>query len=260
MVKIGLIVLIFLALGCGPGGPIDVVPTATPAPTPDPTPTQEAELFAVKQCLTLKLQPEPLEPLSANPCLEGPFTEAVLIATPEDIRHQVIPQGFVAVHTLNAANDCLTPWFVNHRDFNSPGSDERGYRVDISEVCGRFGYTHPPTIVPCNVNLVLKMSTWSSYFEAPGRQSWTGLLFFVDSPGGGEQLAPIGIPNSGFSGNIRVVRFTNCETTPLVWTGLIEVIWASAQGHITIQGLEVLRPEDPLFGNDQVRVIDANAA
>jgi hypothetical protein len=41
----------------------------------------------------------------------------------------------------------------------------------------------------------------------------------------------------------------------LIFTGMIEVIWANAEGTVTIQGLEVLQPNDPLWGNDIVRVI-----
>jgi hypothetical protein len=47
----------------------------------------------------------------------------------------------------------------------------------------------------------------------------------------------------------------NCERADLIFAGMIEVIWANAEGTVTIQGLEVLQPEDTRWGNDIVRII-----
>jgi hypothetical protein len=101
------------------------------------------------------------------------------------------------------------------------------------------------------------MTTWSSFFDIQiNKPSYVGLIMTVRTPTTPvQELAPIGIPNSGYSGNVRVIRFENCQRTDLIFAGMVEVIWANAEGTVTIQGLEVLQPNDPLWGNDIVRVI-----
>jgi hypothetical protein len=231
-------------------------PTIAPAPTVEPTPTQEVNLHPVLQCLDLTYRQEPLRQLSSNPCLEGAFTTISLVASPEDIRFQDIPSGFTGLMLLAPTRDCKTASHVHERDYGS-SAYARGYRADITQVCGRFGYEHPSIPVECNFNLVLKMTTWSSYFDIQiNKPSYVGLIMTVRTPTTpAQELAPIGIPNSGYSGNVRVIRFENCERADLIFTGMIEVIWANAEGTVTIQGLEVLQPNDPLWGNDIVRVI-----
>ena len=244
-----ILALVFILAACS------VTDGYQPTPTPDPTPTQEAQLYPVRQCLDLSVRMEPLRQLSANPCLEGAYERVTLIDSAEDVRHQHVPSGFTGIMLNNPRNDCFKGWHVFPRELG--GNDPRGFRADISEVCGRFGYRHPSIPVECNRNLVLKMTTWSSFFDKGigDKPSWTGLIMTVYTPNDEHELALIGIPNSGFSGNIRVIRFEGCERTNLVFDGVIDVVWASSIGHVTIQGLEVLQPEDRLYGNDIVRVI-----
>lgn len=137
---LALTLIILLTAACDrPVPPTTPTPTATATadvtlppnePTADPTPTREVLPIDTLDCNTLQIHQD-FPPVNADPCLLAPHDTTRLFES-ADNRHQAHPVSLRPRMWLGPVAD--TPFWVNR------SSSPRGYRLEITEVDGTFGY------------------------------------------------------------------------------------------------------------------------
>lgn len=221
------VLLILFLVACEP---VDVEQTATsPTPVLDVTPTQE-----ILDC-TGRPYGE-FSPVNFNPCLDG-FTIERLAPDDDGVirRYQAVPDEWFGI--INRGDRGVPP-FINEQN------DTR-YQFEISFINGEFGYGQDDIILNDHC-YIAKFTGYAAYTDVSRNN--TNLTVGINVRNDTVRLAPqppVDSEDNDYNGYFeRIFPFQISQSVVADVYFLVTIRWATPEGFIVVDNLEVLEAPD----------------